>query len=307
MKRDDSSLTEEEQAKIAREAERLLRKAGAWGVIPTPISAVLDAASLTLDAEVSLDDGFLKRLYRRGVNKMSRGADSLKRAINKVLAVLDIRDARLYIDRGEHVMRQKFVSLHDVAHFVLDWQRKTYQLVEECDFTISPEIQDLFEREANNFSTEVMFQLSSFTDEAADCAFGIDTVTDLAKRYEASIYSSMRRYVRKNDRACAVLVFNPPVELIGEGRTMELRRSEVSPRFSQIFASVQWPHVCGADHFFVQMCPARWKSRPRTCSLVDVNGEKHECMIQALNTSRQVFFLICPSAELEHRRLEIAS
>jgi hypothetical protein len=121
-------------------------------------------------------------------------------------------------------------------------------------------VQETFEREANNFACEVLFQLDEFTREAADHAFGIKTLVELTKRYGPSVYASLRRYVTKSDRACVVLVFDSPVYEAGAGETLTLRRVAASPRFGSLFGHISWPEKCLPESFFVRNCSKRWMS-----------------------------------------------
>lgn len=61
----------------------------------------------------------------------------------------------------------------------------------------------------------VLFQLDAFDAEARDLKFGLGAPLKLSRRYGASAYASIRRYVSGSDRACAVLVLEPPVLKIG--------------------------------------------------------------------------------------------
>src|SRR3546814_10163766 len=76
--------------------------------------------------------------------------------------------------------------------------------------TLDTFIKAQFEREANVFASEVLFQMDIFAEEAGDLTFGMAAPLQLAKRYGASVYATARRYVMASDRVCAVLIFNPP-------------------------------------------------------------------------------------------------
>jgi hypothetical protein len=47
-----------------------------------------------------------------------------------------------------------------------------YSLIHDCEKTLDPEITDLFEREANVFAAETMFQGGLFAEEAHQSASG---------------------------------------------------------------------------------------------------------------------------------------
>ena len=57
----------------------------------------------------------------------------------------------------------------------MPWQRAMYNLVEDCDQALDPEAADLFDREANVFASEVLFQNDTFSDMVADETFEIWT------------------------------------------------------------------------------------------------------------------------------------
>lgn len=284
---DDSSLTPQQYAKVRSEAERALREAGALGVFPTPIGDIMAAAKLEEVQEDVLNEGFLTSMRRKA------GA-ALKSALSKVIGLFDARAKLVFIDRTLHVVKQSFVRLHETGHGFMAWQKDLYAIVEDCEQTIDAEIADLFDREANTFASEVLFQLDTFTEEAEQQPFGIMVPVGLAKRYGGSIYAAVRRYVFRNHRACAVLVLNPPELIEGDGFRASLRRAVASPSFSEVFGSPAWPaHFTPSDDIgAVVPIGKRRASGKRTIALADRNGDRHECVIEAFTQTHQVFILI---------------
>jgi hypothetical protein len=108
-------------------------------------------------------------------------------------------------------------------------QSKMYALMQDCEKTLDPEITDLFEREANVFASEALFQGEVFAEQAHDREFGIKTAMALAKQFGASNYATFRRYVFTNPRACCLVVLKPPLMVVGGG----FRRPR-SPRFAVV-------------------------------------------------------------------------
>ncbi|RWK53161.1 ImmA/IrrE family metallo-endopeptidase [Mesorhizobium sp.] len=284
---DDSSLTPQQYAKVRSEAERALREAGALGVFPTPIADIMVAAKLEEVQEDVLNEGFLASMRRKA------GA-ALKSALSKVIGLFDARAKLVFIDRTLHVVKQAFVRLHETGHGFMAWQKDLYAIVEDCEQTIDPEIADLFDREANTFASEVMFQLDTFTEEAEQKPFGIMVPVRLSSRYGGSIYAAVRRYVFRNHRACVVLVLNPPELIQGDGFRASIRRVVASPRFTEIFGSPAWPvHFTPSDEIgAVVPIGKRRASGKRTFALTDRNGDRHECIIEAFTQTHQVFVLI---------------
>jgi hypothetical protein len=151
----------------------------------------------------------------------------------------------------------------------------------------------LFDREANVFATEVLFQLDSFAEEAAAHEFGIEVPLKLQRKYGSSAYAAVRQYVSKNHRDCVVLVLEPPAHADGDGFRATLRRAVASPSFRMKF-DLNWPpHFTPGDEVGA-MVPAghRRMSRARTITLVDRNGVRHECVAEAFKTPYQVFVLV---------------
>lgn len=287
MKRDDSSLTKLQFDRVRKEAERLLLEAGAMGCFPTPIEDILVAAKVEEIPEAVLSPGFLAKMRKKA-------GGALKRALSKVIGLFDAHARFIFVDRTLHLAKQTFVRLHETGHGFLPWQREIYAVVEDCDQTLAPEIADQFEREANVFATEVLFQLDAFTEEAELMEFSILTPVKLSKKYGASIYSSVRQYVFKNWRACAVLVLDPPEIALGHGFRARRRRFVASTKFVNLFGTPVWPEYFTPDDQIGAMVPLgkRRMSGMRELELVDRNGTTNICAAEAFTQRHQVFILI---------------
>lgn len=289
-KPDDSSLTPSQYAQVRSAAERALLEAGALGRFPTPIDDVMTVAKVEEVKEDVLNEGFIAKIRR----EVSAVSGALKSALSKVMGLFDARSRLVFIDRSLILVRQTFIRLHETGHAFLPWQRDLYMVVEDCEQTIAPELADQFDREANVFASEVLFQLDTFTSEAEEKEFGILVPVHLSKTYGASIYASVRRYVTQNWRACAVVVLNPPEPVAGDGFRAGLRRHCASPSFTEIFGDIQWPDYFTPDTPIGAMVPlgARKMSGKREITLVDRNGDVHECLAEAFTQKHQVFVLI---------------
>ena len=284
---DDSSLSAQQYARVREEAERLLHKADALGTFPTPVSEIMDAGKVAVAPDDALDEGFLRKIRRKA------GA-ALKRAISKVLGVFEAHERLIFIGRVLYEVKRTFLKLHETGHAVLPWQRHLYAVVEDGEQELAPDIADLFDREANVFATEVLFQLDSFIEEAADEPFGIKVPLGLSNKYGASVYASVRQYVTKNPRECMVLVLNPPEMIECDGFRASLRRAVPSPSFTARFGDLNWPPYFTSRDQIGALVPIgrRRMSSPREIMLLDRNGTRHECVAEAFTTTRQVFVLI---------------
>jgi Zn-dependent peptidase ImmA (M78 family) len=287
-KPDDITLTRQQRETIRTHALRALRASGALGHFPTDVSAVMNVSKVTeIQENVLGNPGFLERMRQKA-------GGVLRSALSKVVGLFDAKAGEIFIDRTLHLVKQTFIRLHETAHAYLPWQRPMYAVVEDCAISIDPDVAELFDREANVFASEVLFQVDSFITEATDHPFDIFVPVKLSKKYGASVYSSVRQYVTKNHRTCAVLVLDPPQLVPNDGFRAALRRPIYSDEFQRQFSSVTWPDYFTPDGDIGAMIPVQGRraSGKRQIELVDANGDRHECVAEAFTQTYQVFILI---------------
>lgn len=296
MHRDDSSLNEADRSGIKREADRLLREAGAYGCFPTPVDEILAAAKLQSYAKPVIDDGFLKWIGA----KLDPAKQLMKSAIEKVMGLFDVRDGSVYIDETVKKVKQTFLKLHEAGHARLPWQKNIYSIIQDCKKTLEPDVADQFDREANVFASEVLFQLDEFTQRVQSEPFGINVPIRVGKKFGASAYSSIRRYVSESEKVCVVLVLEMPVICTVLGYKCVIRRVITSKTFDTIFgAKRRWPpFITPHDEFGFLVPVGKRMSRPQALSLVDANGEERECVGEGFTTGFQVFLLIHEPANI---------
>lgn len=286
MLTDDSTISQQEAAEIRAEAERLLRDAGAVGLFPTPVDEIMRTAKIQV-VPIALDEGYLAQLRRTA----AQAGRALLSALSKVWGVFDPKARVAFVDPETPKEKLPFLKLHEGGHAILPWQ-SIFGIFEDCRKTLDPEVKQQFEREANVFASEVLFQLDGFTREAADHAFGISVPLRLAKRYGASVYATVRRYVCQSDKNCAVLVLNPPELAEIVGFFCSVRRVITSPEFERRFSNMVWPQTVSADDALGRLIPVNRMMGPRTLCLTDSNGDRHEFVAEAFKTPHQVFILI---------------
>ena len=254
-----------------------------------------------IQEDVLGNPGFLARMRKKA-------GGALRSALSKVMGIFDAKAGEIFIDRTLHLVKQTFIRLHESAHAYLPWHRPMYSVVEDCAHSIDPDVAELFDREANVFASEVLFQIDSFITEANDHPIGIFVPVKLSKKYGASIYSSVRQYVTKNHRTCAVLVLEPPELIPNDGFRAALRRPVYSETFNQQFSDTTWPDYFTPDDKIGEMVPvgSRRASGKRLLELVDNNGDRHECLAEAFTQTYQVFILIYVVRALTARTVLVA-
>ncbi len=282
------SIDEPRQLELIRaHARAALESADALGRLPTPVADVMHQAKVAVADHDILDESFFRRMTKKA-------GGALKRALDKVLGVLDAKARLVYIDKAVNVVKQTFLKLHETGHAVLPWQRDLYAVIEDCEKTLAPEVSEQFDREANQFASEVLFQLDAFTKEANDDPVGLKVPLQVGRRYGASAYASIRRYVSKHQRACAVVVLERPKFTNGFGFVCRLRRFEHSPAFTSIMGELSWPDTFTPADSMGALVPigGRRMSAPRAMPLRDTNGVLHECVAEAFDSKHHVFILI---------------
>lgn len=298
---DDSSLTPSQLARIRKEAQRALHEASAFGVLPTPLAQVMAVARVEEVKEDVLNPSFAARI----LNKAHQAGHVIKRALTKVLGLFHASDGLVFIDRTLAVVKQRFVAFHETAHGFLSWQRPIYAVVADCEKSLDPETADLFDREANVFASEVLFQIDTFRDMAEEKPFSIWTPVRLATKFNASLYASIRQYVAKNHRACAVVILDPPQIEVGVGFRASTRRVVQSNSFTETFGRHDWKDCYTPDDDLGALVPlgGRKFSGKRQLGLTNSDGVLHECVAEAFSNTQQVFVLILVAKSLTARRV----
>lgn len=288
---DDSSLDPENLRAVEGRARKLLDRASAWDRFPTPIEDIVSAANLRVAPTSMFDPARILAFVR---DKAADTAHLVKSAISKVLGLYDGADSVIHIDDTVGESKQSFLKLHETGHHELPAHRKVFRLFQDCEKTLSPDTADLFEREANNFARFALFQGETYTNIAADCAFEIKTPIKLAKKFGASVYAASREFARTNHRACVVYILEPIEYAEGVGARAVVRRIEPSPAFIKQFGRPA-ETVVTLDHVLGPVLPiGRKMTSPRSVSIADRNGTKHECVAEAFDTKWNVLILLYP-------------
>lgn len=293
MLADDSSLPLDEREEVARYAQRALREAAAIGVFPTPVDQILEAAKIEVQP-IAIDEGHLAWLRQRA----EAAGQALKSALSKLWGVFDPAARTAYIDPETPQAKMPFLKLHEGGHAVLPWQ-SVFGHFEDCRKTLAPEVKDAFERQANVFASDALFQIDGLACDARDLPFGMAAILKLSRRYGASIYATARRYAATHERCCAAVILDP-FEIHNDfGLIARVRRVSVSPSFAQRFANFAWPEWIGAKEGLGRLIPNRRMSLARQFAMADANGVRHEFLGEGFRTPQHAIMLLaCDDAPI---------
>ena len=294
-KPDDSTLDPEGLRAVEEQAHRLLDRADAWHRYPVPIDDILAAAKVRIAPTSAFNPAAIIS-YLRG--KTTDARDRIKSAISKVFGLYDAADAVIHVDDTVIEARQTFVTLHETGHHNIPWHRKVFRFFQDCEKTLAPNVADQFEREANNFARFLLFKGTTFAEHAADCPFGIKTPMKLAKTYGASVYAAAREFARTNARACIVFVLEPLEAGGAPPLQARVRRVEPSPAYVARFGRPTID-VLTPEHPLWPVIPiGRKMTRPFPLTISDLNGQPHECLAEAFDTTYNVLILLYPVTAL---------
>jgi hypothetical protein len=273
---------------IDKIVKNLLMVSGAWGKFPTPVDQIVRYAELQVERGIDLskvEPGFFTKKF-----------DFLSRALTKAIGIVDFRQKVIYLDHSQIESRKNFIKLHEVGHKALTWQSELLGFMDD-ESTIEPCVKDEFEREANYFASDALFQVERFDDEAARLPLCIKSPQVLAHKYGGSNHASIRRYVERSKKRCAVLVLHKP-EQNGE-YSAKIRDYFQSVAFTAEFGEIAWPGTaCGMDWVFVKELKRgrRWHEDGQIALKVGC-GSMMTFKYHFFNNTYNSFVLILPEGE----------
>jgi hypothetical protein len=293
----------ENRQEITGVSRLLLERAEVGDRLPTPVEDVIAAAELSRGD----DDLFAAATIAEApfhIRKAVRGL--LGRG--KVHAILDRRRRKVHVNPAiTNAGRRRFRALHEVGHAILPSQNAPAHADNER--TLSPVTKIIEERDANQVSSELLFQGRRFTEMAAEYEVGLGAVVDLANIFETSIHAALRRYVEFHRVPLAGVVLDPSQVSV---EVLALRRNEAicSPAWEKHFERPDcWPRVLGAEVFpwiatarhAGSFTPVKWEGR-----WPDRDSNMMPLRVEVISNQYKLLVLLWrPKRQLLKRRSEL--
>lgn len=293
-----------EEDDVTRQARPLLRDAEVGQNLPTPVDDLVECAGLAVSDDAALDEDYLDYFGVREEYQKALGASSyatLKSALRKAWGLIDLIDNIIYLDRAVSSQKQTFLKLHEVGHKMLPWQRATF-LFPDYKATLAPDIKALFEREANRFAAEALFQGDRFTHQSRDLPLELETPLWLSRCYGSSAHAAIRRFVEVSHRCCAVLILRPSRPSMNGDSAFRVAYAVRSSDFATRFEGARVPAYLGPDSILgaALLTGCRYV-RGDGILLHDRDGRKTECGFQTFQNSWSAFALVFPLSETMRR------
>ncbi len=171
--------------------ETLLVEAGTAGLLPTNEGRLLQYLGLQ---QLSFD-------FMNEVDWVAEGT-----AIpGELRAALHLDERVVATQSGQGEKRTRFSIFHEIGHCVLPEHHE--RLFVDTDQTLGFWTKARFEREANQFAADLLFQGNLFSEQALSQPTSLNTVLGLAPKFGASYEAGLRRYTEMHVEPCALVVY----------------------------------------------------------------------------------------------------
>ena len=286
------------RAEIERIAETTLRDAGLTDP-PLSVEALLQHVQLHRDYYDLANPGFLDRAK----HKLRIHGHKLVDIIDKVRlqAVLLFDENRICIDQELPKIKHPWASCHETGHRLLPWHKPFF--FGDTAQTLDPSYQADLEAEANYAAGRLLFLGNRFTEEARDFAPTIEAIKCLARRYRASLTTTLRRYVEQGpDVAMAMLVSTPPWRKQPDDQENRWRHFVPSDRFSTLF-----PETSAESLRTALDGNAAYRRGGKVAefrlALVDARGDRHELRAWSFNNQYYLLTLFVEERRVTDTRI----
>jgi hypothetical protein len=287
-------LSRDEQ-RLIEERVRSLLKSAAVEEPPTPREAIIRCAKMVEGGEIDLDD-FRESIIERGLRKLVEGLD-FETVWRKVRGLFRYDDRVFYVDPNQHPHQQVHATFHEAYHAIDPAHKELSEIIHlDNDQTLAPWVKRKMEMEANLGASLIRFQLNRLQREARDFPVNMETIVYLAQRFDASIHSTLRRYVEDIDELCMMLVFDPEPRMTTSGEPYYILRYHLaSTNFEERF-NTNWPCFILPDHWIFKAINDALPNKPSLYEwfLTDFHDNDFACIAQCFHNRYHVLALIYP-------------
>lgn len=273
---------------IEKIAYQLLKSSKALDKFPTPVDDIIAHADLLVEMGVDLSKVETTSFFKKLTVDFSK-------ILSKVRGILDRKEKTIYLDLSQQPTRRNFVKLHEAGHHLLPWQKAIFDCVDN-DQTLSHEVHEQFEAEANYFASTVLFQHDRFQYQMSKLDLSIGAAMSLAKTFGASNHATMRKFVESTTKRCALLVLEKH-ELAGNTALYKARDYFQSEKFTSSFGKIVWPDKLGYTWEFVKDYFHGRRMKTDGALLLTTKAGEEEFEYHFFNTTYNGFVLIFPKKE----------
>jgi transcriptional regulator with XRE-family HTH domain len=287
----DGHLSDDDRARIRGNVLATLRRADVLGEIPTPLPQVMEVSNLVAAGEIALEPELQRKLR-------SRFGDLVDRALARLLGAIRFDSREVYVKHDLFWLKRRFVQAHEVGHDILPWHNKLYAFLDDKT-RLTPEFDDLYERQANQAAIELLAQGDRLRREADDSPITIDAIDLLGRRFQISTHATVRNVVEESKQEVAVAISH--FGMYGKVMPAHLYCSR------SFEARFRWQATGAADALIHQLLLAAKREQALEPLLqVDVRDRAGTIELEPLRTKHAVFVLFRSMPAKSRRLAQVA-
>jgi transcriptional regulator with XRE-family HTH domain len=194
-------LVEEQLTVIRKTATGVLRELDVeTNDEPVDIDKAFEVAKLVKAGAIELDLSEKKRLKKRFGGLVDK-------VLTGLMGVVHLGSKQVFINAelDDYEPRKRFVSAHEIGHAVLDDHRVAIAYLDDTS-RLKPEFRDRLEREANQFSIELLAKGDRMRKDFDDSPPSVWAISSVSSKYNVSLQATARRVVEESRQECALIV-----------------------------------------------------------------------------------------------------
>lgn len=281
-------ISDQKKKDIENIAFDALYKSKSLGIFPTPVDQILKYAELRIDSSVDLS--------KVPTNFFAKHGLTFIRKLAKIRGILDREKKVVYLDLNQHASKQKFVKLHEAGHELCGWQGNMLKYLDD-DENLDPDINDMFESEANYFASSALFQVQIFNEKVGEYPLELATCLHLQKLFGGSFHATIRRYVEHSKKRCALLVLNKESKSPFSTTNLTIHNYFQSPSFTKEWGTIEWHSNFDYDVPFVQDFLSN-RRMTKNQLLIESGTEAISCDYHYFDNTYNVFVFMFPKGEV---------
>jgi transcriptional regulator with XRE-family HTH domain len=281
----DLDLSPERRLEIRKNATAVLREIDAvHGAAPVNLDEAMLVANLVRAGAIELDPNEKERL--RG-----RFKGLVDRVLTNLQGVVHLGRNEVYVNKDLHASRERFVLAHEIGHGVLEDHRVVFAHLDNNQ-RLKPEFNDQLEREANQFSIELLAKGDRLRHEFDSSKPAVREISRLAHQMDLSHQATARRVGEESRQDCAVALAFRGNSGLGPLR-LDRYRVWASPSFEARFG---WMSGSRPDAAIRAALLATAKNEEITpVTLVDRQDRPAEIRAEGMDALYSVFVLFAPA------------
>ena len=173
----------------------------------------------------------------------------------------------------------RFVTGHEIAHQFIDWHNISPHGYLDDEKTLSPQITDEFELEANYLGASLIYQGDAFLRKTRSVKPTISAILDFAQMHDASFMATAWQFVNASDESVAVGFYYPRDTHLGiNSPVFKLWRIVPSPKFEKVFDTAEvMPEFLHNNHEIVELA---LESSPDEYQLINMQVDQTSVQMQ---------------------------